>query len=536
MLIGERYFSPRAVLYPKSATNFPKTRCSSSRRGQFTGSLDPARDLGAVDVHSEREQVASDDATRPTRPWWCTAPISYVQQVTTTFPVTLHAAHLGPEWHTLSPAAEQSRLLAFMSDEDLGTVEAYDGRRVGRQSGSRLVAQAASAWRDGRLDDTLEFLWAATCRADGDRSGAARAAFGLAPVFAALGQFDDAEACLLVAADEIGLSDDPAWVAAPHLLSARVDLLAGRLDKAITVAHAELERAAERGPSMLAPIAFDVLASAALWQGELGDAAAYLEQWRAAPAVPGLPFATPQRHWAAARLRDAQGEPILDDGAAAATFDLLAHDRRLLVEEPGAPAWLVRAADGAGDAHRVAGVVATMARLAATNERYPTVVAAAAHAIGLAERDPSVVEQAVAGHRSPWARASATEDVAVLWARKGDRAVARSWLERAAADYTACGAGRDLARSRQRLRRLGVRPCHWSRQPRPVCGWESLTETERVVAGLVAEGLSNQQVAARMFLSRHTVDFHLRHIFRKLGIDSRVVLARMALAEAHGHD
>jgi DNA-binding CsgD family transcriptional regulator len=85
------------------------------------------------------------------------------------------------------------------------------------------------------------------------------------------------------------------------------------------------------------------------------------------------------------------------------------------------------------------------------------------------------------------------------------------------------------------LRDLGVQLRHWSRQDRPVWGWDSLTETEQAVAGLVAEGLSNQQVATRMFLSRHTVDFHLRHIFRKLGIGSRVVLTRIALAnEAAG--
>ena len=83
-------------------------------------------------------------------------------------------------------------------------------------------------------------------------------------------------------------------------------------------------------------------------------------------------------------------------------------------------------------------------------------------------------------------------------------------------------------------RDLGVRRRHWSRQQRPVCGWGSLTETEHTVAELVAEGLSNQQVAGRMFLSRHTVDFHLRHIFRKLGIDSRVVLTRIALANDDG--
>jgi DNA-binding CsgD family transcriptional regulator len=63
-----------------------------------------------------------------------------------------------------------------------------------------------------------------------------------------------------------------------------------------------------------------------------------------------------------------------------------------------------------------------------------------------------------------------------------------------------------------------------------VSGWDSLTETEHTVAGLVAEGLSNQRVANEMFISRHTVDFHLRHIFRKLGIDSRVVLTRITLA------
>ena len=120
----------------------------------------------------------------------------------------------------------------------------------------------------------------------------------------------------------------------------------------------------------------------------------------------------------------------------------------------------------------------------------------------------------------------------MVQAQRGDRAAARSWLERAAEDYLRCGATRDHARIRSRLRDLGVRRRHWSRQQRPVSGWDSLTETENAVAALVAEGLSNQQVASRMFLSRHTVDFHLRHIFRKLGIDSRVVLTRIALAHA----
>jgi DNA-binding CsgD family transcriptional regulator len=61
-------------------------------------------------------------------------------------------------------------------------------------------------------------------------------------------------------------------------------------------------------------------------------------------------------------------------------------------------------------------------------------------------------------------------------------------------------------------------------------GWQSLTEAEHRVAELVSEGLTNPQAAKRLFLSRHTVDFHLRQIFRKLDVASRVELTRVVLA------
>jgi transcriptional regulator of acetoin/glycerol metabolism len=63
---------------------------------------------------------------------------------------------------------------------------------------------------------------------------------------------------------------------------------------------------------------------------------------------------------------------------------------------------------------------------------------------------------------------------------------------------------------------------------RATLGWENLTETERSLAELIAEGLTNREAAARLFLSRHTVDSHLRRIFRKLDINSRVELASIA--------
>ncbi|MET8401610.1 helix-turn-helix transcriptional regulator [Streptomyces sp900116325] len=57
-------------------------------------------------------------------------------------------------------------------------------------------------------------------------------------------------------------------------------------------------------------------------------------------------------------------------------------------------------------------------------------------------------------------------------------------------------------------------------------GWEALTETERSIAHLVSDGLTNRQVSRRVSLSPHTVNYHLRAIFRKLGIGSRVEVAR----------
>ena len=63
---------------------------------------------------------------------------------------------------------------------------------------------------------------------------------------------------------------------------------------------------------------------------------------------------------------------------------------------------------------------------------------------------------------------------------------------------------------------------------RPKTGWESLTPTERAVAAAIADGLSNPQIAARMFISRRTVTTHLTSIFHKLGISSRAELAAEA--------
>jgi len=63
---------------------------------------------------------------------------------------------------------------------------------------------------------------------------------------------------------------------------------------------------------------------------------------------------------------------------------------------------------------------------------------------------------------------------------------------------------------------------------RPTTGWDSLTPTERDVVRLVSEGLANNDIATRLFVSRRTVQTHLTHVYTKLGLTSRVDLTREA--------
>jgi DNA-binding CsgD family transcriptional regulator len=182
-----------------------------------------------------------------------------------------------------------------------------------------------------------------------------------------------------------------------------------------------------------------------------------------------------------------------------------------------------------GDRVRAETVVTCAEHLAASNAGFASVGAAANHARGLLDGDAALLSRAAADYQHPWSAASAHEDAGVVLASGADQKAACTAYEQALAGYEEVGAERDSARLRSRLRELGVRTRHWTRAVRPGFGWASLTDAEHRVVGIVAEGLTNQEVAERLFLSRHTVDFHLRQVFRKLGIRSRVELTRLVL-------
>ncbi|NEB78408.1 helix-turn-helix transcriptional regulator, partial [Streptomyces sp. SID14478] len=150
------------------------------------------------------------------------------------------------------------------------------------------------------------------------------------------------------------------------------------------------------------------------------------------------------------------------------------------------------------------------------------------HAAGLLERNPERVVAAAAGHLDPWAAASACEDAGKLFAAQpAERQRAVEALESAADGYGNCAAPRDARRVVSRLRSLGVRRGRYPQYAgRDGVTTSALTNTEAAVAELVSQGFTNSQVGERLFISGHTVAFHLKKIFRKMNVASRVELTR----------
>ena len=131
-----------------------------------------------------------------------------------------------------------------------------------------------------------------------------------------------------------------------------------------------------------------------------------------------------------------------------------------------------------------------------------------------------------------------------------DAAPLRPGPHQAAATASTCGGsaagrtrGRTCARRSRRFERLGAAP--WAERARAELRGDrrdrrasatrppsaQLTPQERQVARFVAQGLSNKEVAAQLYLSPRTIDAHLRNAFAKLGVTSRTQLARMELEE-----
>jgi DNA-binding CsgD family transcriptional regulator len=128
----------------------------------------------------------------------------------------------------------------------------------------------------------------------------------------------------------------------------------------------------------------------------------------------------------------------------------------------------------------------------------------------------------------PLLSAKALEAAAGDFIDTDDRGQARAAFTRAVEIYASLGAAADVARLRTRFRAHGIRRGPHAKHRQAQSGWDSLTPAETKIAALVEGGLSNPEIAARLFLSRRTVATHVSHILKKLDVHSRTDIAREA--------
>ncbi|MDY7087436.1 MAG: AAA family ATPase [Actinomycetota bacterium] len=399
-----------------------------------------------------------------------------------------------------------------------------------------LTARSLVAQAEGRLDDA--YGHAATATELADRVGGAARHYHpriwLANALTCLDRFDEAERALRRGRQEAqGLGT--AW-AQPllHYYSAQLLIARGHLDDAAAEADAGVALAEQLTAYQLTVPLLGTLIRLAVLRGDLGQAAAFRDRMTELRAT-GISAAVEDVEWPLATLIAAQGDPA---GAVRLVRDL--YDRiddrpTLITQNPAATPALVRLAVTIGDRERATRVADAAARLAARNPASHTLAGAAAHAAGLLRREPEQLHLAIAQFRltdRPLALATALQDAAAQ-SRVADRAAAQDFYDEANALLVRAGATGSQERLLAELG--GWRGTGTPAAPEPAPGRPSLLDllspAERQVALLVATGMTNIAAARQLHLSPHTVDSHLRKVFQKLDIHSRVELAGVVTRE-----
>jgi DNA-binding CsgD family transcriptional regulator len=426
--------------------------------------------------------------------------------------------------------------LAGLRDEQAGpaadAILAAPGEYSVHTAGAARLARALIAWDNGQVGRGLKLMREAARHSPAISPDArhVQPLLTLAAALIDLRQLEEAEN-ILRGADGPALRGIPAQ-AAPPILRARILLAQGRLAAAADAGQEALTTAEAMGAYAYANVARGVLGLIALRRGDLAAAEQHLAGRPTLMAHVADTYARAETILVQAQVTEARDGPETAVRWIRELSGQLQTRPGLLLGDPALAAWLVRTAVAGGDAELAVAAAGAAGALADAQPEFPALAAAAAHSRGLADRDPALLAEAAAQHPDAWARASATEDLAVL-APEMARDQAIRHLKSALDGYRQAGAERDQARVRRRLRQLGIRRRHWATPPaRPVTGWDSLTGTEQAVARLVAEGLNNSQAAARMYISTHTVAHHLRQAFRKLSIASRVELTRIVIEQA----
>lgn len=270
----------------------------------------------------------------------------------------------------------------------------------------------------------------------------------------------------------------------------RLELAQGRLDVARSLVEEAVALAREVGLGYLLARCLQALGEVARAAGDAAGARAVFEEALAIAGNWGDKQAVARTKYELATDLSRAG----DDGEAAS----LHHEALALHAE-------------VGDAAGVADSLEALARLAAGHDRL-------AHATRLFAAACAVRKTHGASVRPPEAERERHEnDVARVRDSVGPAEFEGAWAEGAALSLDEAVAYARRSRGPRR---------------RPSRGWASLTPTEREVVALVEQGLTNAEIGERLFVSPKTVRNHLSHVFAKLGVSSRLELAKTAWGEA----
>jgi DNA-binding CsgD family transcriptional regulator/tetratricopeptide (TPR) repeat protein len=414
----------------------------------------------------------------------------------------------------IEPAVRDAHAVLEASDDE-----------VDRALATNTLAIAADA--SGRFAQAAELMepsvrWAD--RAASREAHDARPHMILGLMLARLDRLDEASATIergRRAAEALGFADAlPVY----HYQAAWVAHARGNLDDALAElsAHAQLAEQTAIGWHLSAE---SLRALIALHHDDLVAAERHVSAAEREAAAGAPPFGIDLMVLARALVCEATGDarPALD--ALAGTFAAAPTFQPVIGPE------LARLAVATGERARAAGVPEALRRIAELNPGARSLDAGALRARGLLDDDADALLAAVdrlraSGRRLECARAA--EDAAA--ALDGDRA--RGLLAEAREAYERSGAARGIARVEAAQRALGVRRGVGGPRRRPSTGWEALTDTELKVVRLVAERLTNPEIAERMFISRRTVQTHVSHALTKLGVGTRRELAAEAARRA----
>lgn len=361
---------------------------------------------------------------------------------------------------------------------------------------SAVIAEAA--WDEGRLEDSVLFARLAAGRAAQVPSPFWRSylKLQLAAKLVDIGRPDEAGAI----AEEVAASGDrdghPGNEAAFDLISAKTLIQLGNPWAVQDVAYGQTLRSARRmGERLFTPVLLAHLGIASAYAEDFDSAQEYLTECATLQQRCDTPAQQIPLSWLQLLITAAESGPA----AAVDAVRELGSANRLLpmfAQLPGSAAWCARHARQVGATEVLDQVLSACVEVRRLNPGLGQLLLAERHASSLCNDDVAGLAAAATSQEHGWAKACAAADLAAIVQNSGPPPRAEV----------------------QHARRIS-KPGTVDRLD------EQLSAREQQVALLVVQGLTNRQIASRTRCSPHTVNFHIRNIFRKLGIHSRIEIA-----------